>query len=463
MEVPNQNYKKIKDSGTRKNNATQSTATGNEVGTTVNPDLTALDLSSTSRTHYKASYYTNSNSSLERKCETQNNRETGPILNLTKTDKLLPPPTLNSTDATMDLSTHKGRGKEPSLHIKSSSYSAEALLSKPQKLSEPGKCLPPLSMGIKGILVSDQSQRSPQPSPVSQRASPITPRTSPALTHSSPAPLQFSNTHSPSLESRSKTPSSAPNSPWHLPPHSSHSSPYSKPPVPVTPNIRQPSSSDNSQASGGFTNRGPISSVALPPTSTLPSGFSTETTFSSLSSLPSTSLQPPNNPYLSALMQQSPTTSLHQAPKQPSLPNMPPGYPSLGNPLDPASQYYAVLYQQQISAYQQAAAAAALSNPYGSQQAAAAAAAAGYRSTPLGMSAPAAAEMQALHAYKDMMTRAALGGNPSVSSQSLSNQASGSLSATSANSGANPYAALYAGLMGYPQTGFLGSSRKEGP
>merc|ERR1711971_1205400 len=39
------------------------------------------------------------------------------------------------------------------------------------------------------------------------------------------------------------------------------------------------------------------------------------------------------------------------------------GFPGL-NPLDPASQYYAALYQQQVSAYQHAASAAALS-PYG--------------------------------------------------------------------------------------------------
>ena len=60
------------------------------------------------------------------------------------------------------------------------------------------------------------------------------------------------------------------------------------------------------------------------------------------------------------------------------------------------------------------------------------------------MAAAAAAEMQALQAYKDMMTRAAMGGSslPPVSSSSAA-----------AN---NPYAALYAGLMGYPASAFTG-------
>ena len=95
------------------------------------------------------------------------------------------------------------------------------------------------------------------------------------------------------------------------------------------------------------------SSGYLPPASSL----ATETTFSSLSSLSSSSLAPGSNPYLSALM-------------SPALAAKPPpglGQPIPGlSPLDPASQYYAALYQQQLQAYQHAASAAAL-GPYGAR------------------------------------------------------------------------------------------------
>ena len=98
------------------------------------------------------------------------------------------------------------------------------------------------------------------------------------------------------------------------------------------------------------------SSGYLPPASSL----ATETTFSSLSSLSSSSLAPGSNPYLSALM----SPSLHP-PKTPAPAPAPASFPGL-NPLDPASQYYAALYQQQLQAYQHAASAAAL-GPYGAR------------------------------------------------------------------------------------------------
>merc|ERR1712066_414040 len=69
-----------------------------------------------------------------------------------------------------------------------------------------------------------------------------------------------------------------------------------------------------------------------------------------------------------------------------------PGFPGL-NPLDPASQYYAALYQQQLQAYQHAASAAAL-GPYGARPP-------GYPPT-----AGAAAELQALQQYKSELMRA---------------------------------------------------------
>merc|ERR1712013_440827 len=193
---------------------------------------------------------------------------------------------------------------------------------------------------------------------------------------------------------------------------------------------------------------------------------STETTFSSLSSLPSSSLQPPSlpqgsNPYLSALM----PPSLHAHPKAP----MTAGYPGINpgiNPLDPASQYYAAaLYQQQMTAYQHAATAAALS-PYGMRPGGGGG---GY--PPAGASV--AAEMQALQQYKDMMTRAALGGSSTALGGSANQAAAAAaaamgvssagqaaaMSASAASSAANPYAALYAGLMGYP--GGLPGTRKD--
>ena len=147
--------------------------------------------------------------------------------------------------------------------------------------------------------------------------------------------------------------------------------------------------------------------------------------------------------------------SLHGHPKPPMS-----GYPGI-NPLDPASQYYAALYQQQMSAYQHAATAAALS-PYGIRP--------GYPSP----GASAAAEMQALQQYKDMMTRAALGGS-SAGLGGSANQAAAAaaaamgvgptsqaaaMSASAASAAANPYAALYAGLMGYP-SGFPGTRKDQ--
>jgi hypothetical protein len=124
------------------------------------------------------------------------------------------------------------------------------------------------------------------------------------------------------------------------------------------------------------------------------------------------------------------------------------------NPLDPLSQYYAALYSQQLSAYSAAAAAAAM-NPYaGLSGAGVSGMSAGLGSGSGGgglrnssyhgggsggsnsNTMAAAAEMQALQAYKDMMTRVAMSGPP-----------------VSSASAANPYAALY-GLMGYPGMSF---------
>jgi hypothetical protein len=165
------------------------------------------------------------------------------------------------------------------------------------------------------------------------------------------------------------------------------------------------------------------------------------------------------NPYLQALM--SPFYKPPAAAPAAAPASAPPGFPGL-NPLDPLSQYYAALYSQQLSAY---SAAAAAMNPYAGLGATAGlgsatanlpasmgmvgASAGGLRSSSYhgggssgsgsnnSMAAAAAAEMQALQAYKDMMTRVAMSGPP------VSNA-----------SAANPYAALYAGLMGYPGVSF---------
>ena len=165
-------------------------------------------------------------------------------------------------------------------------------------------------------------------------------------------------------------------------------------------------------------------------------------------------------------------------------------FPGL-NSMDPLSQYYAALYSQQMSAYNAAAlgpyaaslsAAAGLGGHGGLGSAGSLAGLGGasglaglglssslgaqgiglgsglvFSSAGLGFNSPgsglastaglrqgymsstATAELQALQAYKDMMTRSAMSSvqQPSPSSSAAS----------------NPYAALYAGLMGYP--GFL--------
>merc|ERR1719282_1494447 len=140
-----------------------------------------------------------------------------------------------------------------------------------------------------------------------------------------------------------------------------------------------------------------------------------------------------SNPYLSALM----SPSLHgaaaaqaaaaaAAAKTPAA-ALAAGFPGL-NPMDPSSQYYAALYQQQLSAYQHAASAAAM-NPYGIRP--------GYAPPAGANAAAAAAELQALQQYKDMMTRAALAGSPAAS------QAQAAQAAAAAGQAANPYAALY--------------------
>lgn len=118
-----------------------------------------------------------------------------------------------------------------------------------------------------------------------------------------------------------------------------------------------------------------------------------------------------------------------------------------------------------MSAYQHAATAAALS-PYGMRPGGGA----GY--PPAGASV--AAEMQALQQYKDMMTRAALGGSGAALGGSANQAAAAAaaamgvssasqaaaMSASAASSAANPYAALYAGLMGYPG-GFPGTRKDQ--
>ena len=187
---------------------------------------------------------------------------------------------------------------------KASPFSAEALLSK----TPTAKTLPPLSMGIKGILEGGE----PRPS-----------------SHASPSSLPRS---SPSTSSLSVFPT-----------FPSTTSAYSKPAAPVPPNPRSSQPSLSSLAY--FSSASLPSSLSLPPTSSL-SSLGTETTFSSLASLPTSSLQP-SNPYLSALMAPGlhPSLSQHKG-------LSPSSYPGL-SPLDPASQYYAALYQQQMSAYQQ--------------------------------------------------------------------------------------------------------------
>lgn len=398
-----------------------------------------LDLSSTSKVEYKAP--PPPTPMLQPNFNRQ--PESDGILNLSRSEKPLNPST--NSDFTVDLSIRRNNVTPQKAEVKASPFSAEALLSKPNsniQKNESPKSLPPLSMGIKGILETDSRKNSPQSSPALPRASPALPRASPALPRASPAPSHHS-THSPALSDRPQV-----TSPWHLP--SQATSHHPKLAASVTPNIRSTPSSSMSIYSSGYL----PTSMSLPPSSSLP-GLSTETTFSSLSSLPSSSLQPSSlqqgsNPYLSALM----SPSLHGHPK----PQMP-GYPGI-NPMDPASQYYAALYQQQMSAYQHAATAAALS-PYGIRQ--------GYPSS----GASVAAEMQALQQYKDMMTRAALGGS-SAGLGGSANQAAAAaaamgvssasqaaaMSASAASSAANPYAALYAGLMGYP-SGFPGQRKDQ--
>ena len=312
---------------------------------------------------------------------------------------------------TVDLSMSRAPASEarPRPEVKASPFSAEALLSKPSpKPQEVTRSVaPPLSMGIKGLLESDMRRHSPQASPALPRASPSSGSTQ------SPGP---------GTDLRADRPSPL------------NSVTGSKP----GPRQATPSSS--------FATSIPASLAALysagyglgPAVSSIP-GLSTETTFSSLSSLSSSSLAPPSlpqsqqNPYLSALMA-SPSMHGHQqaaalaAASKAQAPAAP-GYPGL-NPLDPASQYYAALYQQQVSAYQHAASAAALS-PYGIRPGYPGGHAAGAGAA----NAAAAAELQALQQYKDMMTRAA--------------GAQASQAQAAAAAAANPYAALY-GLMGYP-------------
>jgi len=344
------------------------------------------------------------------------------------------------SDLTVDLTTKPPVAATPP---KASPFSAEALLSK----APTPKSLPPLSMGIKGILEGGE------PRPPSQHASPSPrPRASPSLPPSSSFPG--------------------------FPSSSSSSNSYSKPAAPVPPNPRASQPSSLSLASLAYYSSATLPpSLAMPPSTSSLSSLGTETTFSSLSSLPTSSLQP-SNPYLSALMG---APGLHPSPTPPKVANSPYGPAGL-SALDPASQYYAALYQQQMSAYQQQAAVAAALGPYG--QAALGRGGAGY---PGG-----AAEMAALQQYKDMMTRAAmstggssaaaaaaaamsaLGPNASAAAAAMSalapsasvaasmnslvsgHQASAAgLSSSAANSAAaTSYAALYAGLMG--QSGLMG-------
>ena len=338
---------------------------------------------------------------------------TASVLNLSRPERQTVQTAGEQVAETVDLSMSRAPVSEarPRPEVKASPFSAEALLSKPSpKPQEVARSVPgpaPLSMGIKGLLESDMRRHSPQASPALPRASPSSgstqsPGPGPDLRADRPSPL---NSVTGSKPSRQATPSS--------------SFPTSMP------------ASLAALYSAGYGLGPAVSSIP---------GLSTETTFSSLSSLSSSSLAPPSlpqpqpNPYLSALMASPSVPGLqHQqaaalAAASKAQPPAAPGFPGL-NPLDPASQYYAALYQQQVSAYQHAASAAALS-PYGIRPGypgghGAGAGAAG---------AAAAAELQALHQYKEMMSRAA------------GAQASQAQAAAAA---ANPYAALY-GLMGYP-------------
>ena len=409
---PQSELQKARDSATKSNNNTSSGG-GAEAGLKADPGI--LDLSSSARAPRPAPATVPPS---PRPAPAQPPRHSSPAaarpppshgaepssgLNLSGGDKRPP----SSLDMTVDLSLRSPAPAPAPPQVKASPFSAEALLSKPSpnnnhKAAEgaararSSPALPPLSMGIKGLLEPDPraaARHSPQPSPSPRVSTPGSGRVA---------------------------------SPWHSPAPASKPGPSPRP---------APVSSAAAAASLAAQLYG------YPPASSLP-GLSTETTFSSLSSLSSSSLAPPtlpstSNPYLSALM-------------SPALAAKPPpglGQPIPGlSPLDPASQYYAALYQQQLSAYQHAASAAAL-NPY------AAAAAAGMRpgAAPGGYppapgpgvgGAGAAAELAALQQYKDMMTRAALGGAGAQAAAASQAQAA-------AAAAANPYAALY-GLMGYP-------------
>ena len=200
-------------------------------------------------------------------------------------------------------------GPDPPPPVKPSPFSAEALLSKPTTAppKPDHKASSGLSLGMKGLLEPDRRQET-LPSPALPRASPSQERPAVSSPWHSPAPASREGGH------RASTPRSTPSSLAAL-------------------------------YSSGYL---PASSLA------------TETTFSSLSSLSSSSLAPQSNPYLSALM----SPSLHPG-KTPGLPS--PAPPPASFPgLDPASQYYAALYQHQLQAYQHAASAAAL-GPYGAR------------------------------------------------------------------------------------------------
>ena len=216
------------------------------------------------------------------------------------------------SDLTVDLTTKPPVVAPP----KASPFSAEALLSK----APTPKSLPPLSMGIKGILEGGGEPRPPSHASPSPR-----PRASPSLPPSSSFPSFPSST-------------------------ASSSSPYSKPAAPVPPNPRSSQHHSLSLASLAYYSSANLPpSLSIPPTSSL-SSLGTETTFSSLASLPTSSLQP-SNPYLSALMG---APGLHPSLTQPPKVGGGSPYGPAGlSAMDPASQYYAALYQQQMSAYQQ--------------------------------------------------------------------------------------------------------------
>ena len=216
------------------------------------------------------------------------------------------------SDLTVDLTTKPPVVAPP----KASPFSAEALLSK----APTPKSLPPLSMGIKGILEGGGEPRPPSHASPSPR-----PRASPSLPPSSSFPSFPSST-------------------------ASSSSPYSKPAAPVPPNPRSSQPHSLSLASLAYYSSANLPpSLSIPPTSSL-SSLGTETTFSSLASLPTSSLQP-SNPYLSALMG---APGLHPSLTQPPKVGGGSPYGPAGlSAMDPASQYYAALYQQQMSAYQQ--------------------------------------------------------------------------------------------------------------